>query len=228
MTSTNWENTFTSLKRGLSTGQYIRTVNFHNTPAYRAKEYQQQLEHCARHFSSVTENDLELFLTTGQWHKAKPGLILAFYNGYCNNFDVMKPLLEHYGFVGWFFVPSEFVSTPLTLQKAFALEHSIRVTDDYEDARVALSWDEVRELDKSHVVASHTKTHSRITLDITQDLEREIVGSQADFERELGHSVKAFAWLFGSEYGVHKEADKYLHEAGYRYLFSNFKIQKLV
>jgi peptidoglycan/xylan/chitin deacetylase (PgdA/CDA1 family) len=227
MTSTNWENVFASLKRGLSVGQYIRTVNFHNTPAYRAKEYKQQLEHYARHFSSVTEADLELFLTTGQWHKTKPGLILVFYNGYRNNFEVMKPLLEHYGFVGWFFVASEFVNTPSHLQKRFALEHSIRVADDYEDARVALSWDEVRELDKSHVVASHTRTHSRIGLDSVADLEREIVGSQRDFERELGHSVKAFAWLFGSEYGVHAEADKFLHVASYRYLFSNFKIQKL-
>jgi hypothetical protein len=77
------------------------------------------------------------------------------------------------------------------------------------------------------VVASHTKTHSHIALDAKQDLEREIVGPQRDFERELGHPAKSFAWLFGSEYGVHGEADKYLHQAGYRYLFSNFKIQKL-
>jgi peptidoglycan/xylan/chitin deacetylase (PgdA/CDA1 family) len=228
MTAAHWENVFTSLRQGLSAGQYIRTVNFHNTPAYRVNEYERQLEHYARHFSSVTEDDLETVLTTGQWHKAKPGLILAFYNGYRNNVDVMKPLLERYGFVGWFFIPSEFVSTPPRLQKAFALEHTMRVLDEYEDARVALSWDEVRELDKQHVIASHTKTHSRITFDATQDLEREIVGSQRDFERELGHFVKSFAWLFGSEYGVHEEADKYLHEAGYHYLFSNFKIQKLV
>jgi peptidoglycan/xylan/chitin deacetylase (PgdA/CDA1 family) len=228
MTSTNWENVFTSLKQGLSAGQYIRTVNFHNTPAHRTEQYEQQLEHYARHFSSVTEDDLETVLTTGQWCKAKPGLILAFYNGYRNNFDVMKPLLEHYEFVGWFFTPSEFVGTPPPLQKAFALEHTMRVVDEYEDGRVALSWDEVRELEKQHVVASHTKTHSRITLDVARDLEREIVGSQQDFVRELGHPVKAFAWLLGSEYGVHKAADKYLHKAGYRYLFSNFKIQKLV
>jgi peptidoglycan/xylan/chitin deacetylase (PgdA/CDA1 family) len=223
-----WEQTFTSLQQNLQQGAYIRAVNFHNTPAYRAKQYEKQLEHCAHYFSAVTENDLEAFLTTGQWHKEKPGLIPAFYNGYRNNFDVIKPLLERYGFVGWFFIPSEFVSTPTPLQKTFALEHTMKVVEnEYEDERVALSWDEVRELDKGHVVASHTKTHSRITLDVPQDLEREIVGSQHDFERELGHSVKSFAWLFGSEYGVHLEADKYLHEADYRYLFSNFKIQKL-
>jgi hypothetical protein len=224
-----WENIFTSLKKGLSGGQYIRSVNFHNTPVYRVKEYERQLEFCQHYFSSVNEDDLESFLTTGQWHKDKSGLIPAFYNGYRNNFYVMKPLLEHYGFIGWFFVPTEFVSTPPALQKAFALEHTMRVLEEeYEDGRVALSWDEVRELDKHHVVASHTKTHSRISLDVNQDLELEIVGSQRDFERELGHSVKSFAWLFGSEYSVHPEADRYLHEADYRYLFSNFKIQKLV
>jgi hypothetical protein len=223
-----WEQTFNSLQQGLRQGTYLRAINFHNTPAYRVEAYEQQLEFCQHYFSAVTEEDLERFLSAGQWHKDKPGLIPAFYNGYRNNFDVMKPLLERYGFVGWFFVPSEFVSTPPRLQKAFALEHTMRVVEnEYEDGRVALSWDEVRELEGHHIIASHTKTHSRISLDVSQDLELEIVGSQRDFERELGHSVKSFAWLFGSEYRVHPEADKYLHQAGYRFLFSNFKIQKL-
>lgn len=219
---------FAFLQLRFLTGSYLRSINYHNTPAASAAWYERQLAFYATHFSSVNERDLESFSTTGRWHKAKPGLIHAFYNGARNNYDVMKPLLEHYGFVGWFFIPSDFASTAPPLQRSFAEAHGIRlIPDEYPDGRIAMSWQEIRELDGSHVVASHTKTHSRISPDSTKDVQREIVASQQDFERQLGHKVSSFAFLSGSALGIDPEADRYLHEAGYRFLFSNFKVQKL-
>jgi len=219
---------FNPLASKFLNGNYIRSVNYHNTPVAKADWYERQLEFYAQHFSSVTEAELAHFLTTGQWCKDKPGLIHAFYNGYRNNYDVLKPLLEHYGFVGWFFIPSDFVSTHPFQQVDFAEAHRLRlVPDEYPDGRYALSWSEVRELSEDHVIASHTKTHSLISPDSPADMQREIVMSQQDFENELGRKVDAFAWLSGSDYGQHPEADAYLLEAGYKYLFSNFKIQKV-
>ena len=46
-------------------------------------------------------------------------------------------------------------------------------------------------------------------------------------EAELGAVVEIFCWLEGAAIGVNAEADAMLRDAGYRYLFSNFKIQKL-
>ena len=91
-----------------------------------------------------------------------------------------------------------------------------------------MTWDELLELDQKHVIACHTKTHSRLTRESPDTLLRqEIIESKEELEHHLGHEVSAFAWLYGSEYGVNPKADSYLHEAGYRYLVSNFKIQKL-
>ncbi len=217
-----------TLQQRFLSGNYLRSLNYHNTPAAKTACYEQQLACYAQHFSGVSETDLDAFLTTGRWHKDKPGLIHAFYNGYRNNYEVLKPLLERYGFVGWFFVPSDFASAEPAQQRAFAEAHRIRlVPDEYPDGRFALSWQEIRELDQTHVVASHTKTHSLIAHDSPESMQREIVASQQDFVERLGHQVRAFAWLSGSDYGVHPEADAHLLEAGYKYLFSNFKIQKL-
>ncbi|HZY69081.1 MAG TPA: hypothetical protein VFE52_10855, partial [Devosia sp.] len=58
-------------------------------------------------------------------------------------------------------------------------------------------------------------------------LESEIVGSQQDFTRELGHTVRSFAWLFGGAYGENRLADAMVDRAGYEFLFSNFKVQRL-
>lgn len=220
-------NTLTDLQQKFLKGSYVRSINYHNTPVVRVREYEKQLAFYSQYFCGVSEEDLALFLTTGRWHKDKPGLIHAFYNGYRNNYDVMKAPLENYGFIGWFFIPTAFASLK-EKQLEFAEKHTIKViANEYTDGRYALNWQEIKDLDKKHVIASHTKTHSPIAEDSVVDIEREILGSQTDFAHYLGHKVSSFAWLSGSPYGVQKKADRYLLEAGYQYLFSNFKIQKL-
>jgi hypothetical protein len=224
----DWLNVFKSLQLGLVKGSYIRTINFHNTPLVKKDLYERQLAFCQPYFSSVSQADLDSFFSTGAWHKDKPGLIPVFYEGYRNNFDVAAPLAEKYGFVGWFFVPSAFPSVPVAEQRAFAEAHHIGTVEEYEHGRIAMTWDELRELDKKHVIACHTKHHERLTPDSPDELLRqEIIESKQELEQQLGHEVSSFAWLYGSEYGVNAKADSYVREAGYRYLFSNFKIQKL-
>ena len=226
--SVRWERTLESLQQGLARGSYLRTINFHNTALGRRDDFERQLAFCQQHFSSVTEADLNTLFETGRWHKDKPGLIPIFFEGYRNNFEVAAPLAEAYGFSGWFFVPSAFPGTPLDAQHSFAKRHSIGIIDEDRDKRLAMTWDELRELSHKHVIASHTQTHSRLTHDSSdEELRREIVDAKAELERELGKEVTTFAWLYGSEVGVNARADRYLHEAGYRYLLSNFKIQRL-
>src|ERR671913_868262 len=202
-------------------GAVIRTVNFHLTPARRTMEYDRQFACYAAHFASVTANDLDYVTRTGQWKKPKPGLILAFYNGYRNNFEVARPLLEKHGLVGWFFVVTGLVNA--ADQRAFAVDHNITCQDDESaDGRLALSWDEVAALDGPHVVASHTRSHSRACIDPTR-LEDEVGGSQEDFVRRLGHPVRAIAWKGGAAYGEYQAADQVVDAAGFQFVVSNLK-----
>jgi len=218
-----------ALARSFAAGAPIQAVNFHNTPAYRAAEYDRQLGALAERFGPVTEDDLAAFLATGRWTRPRPGVVIALYNGYRNNFDVMRPLLEKHGLVGWFVVASGYVDCPVGEQLAFGAAHTLATVDgEYPDGRYALSWDEVRALDRAgHVVASHTRTHTRVSGDDARALEAEIVGSQEDFRRELGHPVRAFAWLMGGAYGENPLADALVDRAGYEFLFSNFRVQRL-
>ncbi len=220
--------TVRALEPLLATQPLIRTVNFHNTPRARHAEYERQLEQYSRSFSAVGEDDLDEYLKTGRWHKPKPGLIVAFYNGYRNNYDVSLPLLERYGFIGWFFVATGFVGTAPAEQQAFAAKHTLTtVKDEYADGRYALSWDELKEIDRKHVVASHTRTHAKLAAEDPKTLEGEILGPQHDFETHLRHRVRSFASLSGAPYGEQKEADTLIEAARYHFVFSNFKIQRL-
>lgn len=139
-----------ALVRAFAGGPPIRAVNFHNTPVHRAEEYDRQLGALAERFGPVTEDDLAAFLATGRWTRSRPGVVIALYNGYRNNFDVMRPLLERHGLVGWFFVASGYVGCPVAEQLAFGAAHTLAtIPDEYPDGRYALSWDEVRELDRA-------------------------------------------------------------------------------
>ncbi|GEO16028.1 polysaccharide deacetylase family protein [Microvirga aerophila] len=206
-------------------GAVIRTVNFHLTPERRRADYERQFALYAQYFDPVTAEDLDRVMTTGQWHKSRPGLILAFYNGYRNNFDVARPLLDRHGLVGWFFVITGFVSA--ADQWSFAADHNITCeSDETLGTRIALSWDEVATLDGAHVVASHTRTHSAASV-TREKLWDEASGSQDDFIHRLGHPVRAIAWNGGAAYGEHPEADQAVDAAGFQFVVSNLRIQRL-
>ena len=217
------------LNSSFSRGAYIRAINFHNTPHFRLKDYEKQLAYYSEHFEPVSVKDLDTFFETKRWGKNKPGLIMNFFNGYRNNFDVFYPLLEKYGFIGWFFVATDFLTIPAEKQKDYAQAHTLGlVQNEYNDSRYSLSWNEVREISKRHVIASHTKTHSELLTSSTdKEIKREIIESKREIERQIQNEVSAFAWLGGKEYSGNPSASQYLKQAGYRYLFSNLKIEKI-
>ncbi|SFS12486.1 polysaccharide deacetylase family protein [Sphingomonas jatrophae] len=206
----------------------IRVVNYHNTPAYRADDYDRELAALAERYAPVTEDDLAAFFASGHWAGGRPGVIVALYNGYRNNHDVMRPLLERHGLVGWFFAVTGWTSCPPDDQRAFAARRTLAlVPGEYADGRHALSWDELKSLDQGHVVASHTRNHARIAADDADGQQAEIVGAQDDFREHLGHPVRSFAWLLSGTWGHSAPTDACLERAGYEFLFSDFKLQRL-
>ena len=216
------------IEKMLASGPIIRAVNFHNTSRARAGQYDRELAHYSQVFSSVNEEELDEYLTTGRWRKPKPGLIIAVYEGYRNGYDVFAPLLERHGLIGWFFIITGFLNTAVGKQLAYAQSHEIDMeTHEYPDGRYALTWEQVRELDRKHVIASHARSHTELATLDTATVEREVVGSQEDFEKHLGHKVRAFASLTGPPYGENPASDRLIAAAGYDFVFSNFKIQRL-
>lgn len=216
------------VEKMLASSPIIRAVNFHNTSRARAGQYDRELAHYSQAFSSVNEEELDEYLTTGRWRKPKPGLIVAVYEGYRNGYDVFAPLLERYGFIGWFFIITGFLNSTVANQLVYAQGHEIDMeTREYPDGRYAFTWEQVRELDRKHVIASHARSHTQLSILDPAAVEREVVGSQEDFEKRLGHKVRAFASLTGPSYGENSTADRFIAAAGYDFVFSNFKIQRL-
>ena len=224
--------TFTELAYTLAeefaTHPLIRAVNFHNTPRAQADQYERQIAQYSQYFSSVNEDELETYLTTGEWHKEKPGLIVSVFEGYRNSYDVLVPLLEKHGFVAWFFMITGFINTPVANQRDFAEHHDIdMLTHEYLDGRYALTWDELRQLDKKHVIASHTRSHTLLSQLDPAVQRQEVIGAQEDFKKNLGHPVRAFVSLTGPAYAENQAIDELIDAAGYGLVFSNFRVQRI-
>lgn len=218
------------LAEGMARGRAMRLVNFHATPRYREEEFRRQMADYAVRFEPVTPANFAAAVA-GEWPHERPGLMPALFEGYRDNLDVMVPILEEFGFTGWFFVPSGFLSVPHAEQRSYAAAHDLFLPDqdEYPDDRIALTWDEAREIRRrGHAFACHTRTHNEVKPDTPRAvLEEEIVDAMAEMTRELGAAPEIFCWLEGAAVGVNPEADAMLREAGFHYLFSNFKIQKL-
>ena len=101
----------------------------------------------AGRFAPVFYDDLVGLVTTGDWPHERPGVVLNFFDGFRDNFEVAAPILDRLGLVGWFFVVSGWVATPPREQRSFAARHLIDLPYDEEDlppdGRLALSPDEV-------------------------------------------------------------------------------------
>jgi peptidoglycan/xylan/chitin deacetylase (PgdA/CDA1 family) len=226
-----------ALYRALASGRYVRAVNFHATPQRLAERLEEQLLRLTAAFAPVSYGDLARFVETGEWSRDRPGVILNFFDGFRDNFEVVLPILDRLGMIGWFFVISGWVTTPPEDQGAFARRHSINLPYHEEDlpadGRLALSPDELRSLaDRGHVVASHTRTHVSASPGSATNLppavlEREAAASRHDLEGIVGRTVGALAWLEGAALGANAGADEALARAGYGLLFANHAVQRV-
>ena len=221
--------TATELAHGLRNGRAFRLINFHATPSTRRAEYRRQIAACAGHYSSLSAEGLHHVMSGGTMPD-KPMLVPVLFEGFRDNHDVILPILEEFGFKAWFFVPSHFLNVDPHRQRIFAARHHLHYgPDEYPGERIALNWTELRAAHAhGHLVACHSRNHTALYPD-TPDavLHDEIVVAKQELEQGLGASVDTFCYLYGAEYGLNPRADALLIEAGFRYLFSNFRLQKL-
>jgi peptidoglycan/xylan/chitin deacetylase (PgdA/CDA1 family) len=199
---------------------YIRCLNYHDVPADQADNFEQQLRFYAQEFEPV-DRDGFAALHTDRWRASKPGLMLSFDDGLRSHADIAAPLLEAYGFTGWFMVPPAFVDAEPEEQRTFALDHSIQYADPRShDPRIAMTWDDVRRLDRRHVIGCHSWDHTRLTDSLSpRALELQTHHAKQRLENILRHEVAAFAWVGGEEWSYSRRAAEAIEQAGFTFAF---------
>jgi len=223
--------------RALAEGRYVRVVNFHATPRRVTGGFEEQISRLAESFAPVSHDDLMGLIVRGEWPHDKPGVILSFFDGFRDNYEVAAPILDRLGLLGWFFLISGWISYRPEDQRAFADRHMMNLPYDESDfpegGRLALSPGEIEDLARrGHVIASHTQGHTTVSPEFAPDLSpgalaREVGGSKRTLENLAGRPVRALAWREGTPLGADWRADGALSDAGYELLFANHAVQRI-
>jgi peptidoglycan/xylan/chitin deacetylase (PgdA/CDA1 family) len=201
-------------------GHYIRAVNYHDVPPALANAFAAQIAFFREHFEIVGATGLAELLS-GRWVHDRPGLILTFDDGLRSHADVVAPVLDRHGVAGWFMVPGGFVDAPAAEQMLYAAAHRITHSSHaYDDARIAMTWADVRRLRQRHEICCHTWTHCRLGASLApNEIIREIPQAKARLEAAVGGPVDAFAWVGGEEAAYSHAAARAIDDARFRFSF---------
>lgn len=200
-------------------GPHVRCVNYHSVPPERAEAFDRQVRWFADRYEFVGPKELAA-LIEGHWPHRRPGVLFSFDDGCRTHAEVVAPVLEKHGAVGWFSVPSGFCDVPEAEQRAWAREHAISAWAPPGDPRLAMTWEQVRELDRRHVIVSHTRDHVRLAEALGEEaVRRQIFDDKRALEARLGHEVLAFAWVGGEEFAYSAAGARAIEAAGFRFAF---------
>ena len=212
----------------IAAGRYVVCANYHATPRTKLRDYRDDFKYFKENFYSVQYEDFERLAAGEPWWKDKPGLMINIFEGYRAHYDVMLPLLDEIDFTGFFYIIPGYIESK-TDAAIIADYHYIReVKDEYSDGRIALSWEETAEIGENHVLVNHSYSHF-IPYDSCGEgtLHDEIIFSRELVEKRIGKAVNVFCWLGGISWGKYPAADEMIKTAGYEYLVSNDKVERV-
>ena len=193
----------------------VRAIHYHGISGAQVEIFEAHLRFYAQHYRSIDAQDFMNF-QNGVWNNDRPGLILSFDDGLKSHAEIVAPLLEKYGFTGWFFLPVGFIDTPPAEQITFAKRHRIDYIYEVHEQQIAMSWDDIRRLAEHHEIGCHTHTHYRFSESTPKDrLKQEIWEPKARLEEELERKVSAFCWVGGEEASYCEAAACEISKAGY-------------
>jgi peptidoglycan/xylan/chitin deacetylase (PgdA/CDA1 family) len=193
-------------RRRLS-GPALLAVNYHKTPVSEMESLEGHLRWYRDAFEPISPEQLDRFLS-GDWHSAKPGLMIHFDDGNLDNAVVAAPLLEKYHMTGWFHVITD------------NLDRTSRPGAPSDEW---MKWSHARELvRKGHAICSHTCSHRRLKPNVPDtEVAHEVMDSYDRILSETGQAPLGFCWPGGEPDTYDPRAFKGI-VARYRYAFPGF------
>lgn len=212
------------LHKVIAAGGYQRTLHYHNTPHFHKKLYEEQMDFIQKNYVTYNLDDINNKLKYGEASilekSEKKSIVIGFFDGYRNNFDVMYSILEERGLTAWYLLVADFLNTPVGEQEKMLEPYLMQyVLGEYEDGRYAMSWEEAKRAGASHVLVNHSSTHTFMKSETPKDkLEYEIYHSHQLIKENTGIEPKVFSWLGGADYETNPSASGMLRETRYQYL----------
>lgn len=169
----------------------------------RAEVFDRQISDFLKMGYDIISYDDLIAYQKGERALKKRTILIAFDDGYEENYTIALPIIEKY-------------QIPVSI---FVIDNQVGM-DGY------LNWNQIRELSKSGLVAiyTHGKTHYEFDKEGTEKAVADVLEAHEHIEKELGKKVTK---VFTYPYGLYKEETvTALTEAGFVQNFTDNKINK--
>jgi peptidoglycan/xylan/chitin deacetylase (PgdA/CDA1 family) len=140
-------------------------------------------------------------------------LAITFDDGYLDNYENARPVLERLSLPATFFVVSQWIGTSVVpwWDERSGVRHSW------------MSWDQVRSLhQKGFEIGGHTQTHVDLGQVGAVEAREEIRGARLALERQLAARVGLFAYPYGGRNNMTDSNRAAVKAAGFRCCCSSF------
>jgi peptidoglycan/xylan/chitin deacetylase (PgdA/CDA1 family) len=141
----------------------------------------------------------------------EPMVVLTMDDGYRENFLCLRAVTEEEGIPVSLFISTDYMSA----------DHGFEHDKKWKlDSFLPLTWEQLKYMSRTGFeIGSHTRSHFDCGSTDRAALEREIVGSKIDLERQLGQPIEYFAFPWGKPENMSPEAVQ-LAQKTYAYFFS--------
>jgi peptidoglycan/xylan/chitin deacetylase (PgdA/CDA1 family) len=170
--------------------------------------------HCRfyqRHFRVVALREIVDRITLGL--PLDRHLAITFDDGYRDNFENARPVLEKLSLPATFFVVTEWIETDV-----------VPWWDRARDVRHPwMTWEEVRGLHRrGFEIGAHTRSHVDLGKVPPAEAVGEVLGGRLHLERQLGARVDSFAYPYGGRKHVTEANRQVVKSAGFQCCCSAF------
>ena len=187
-------------------GTYLPILLYHYPPP----NFEQQLRHLEQAGYTVIDLDQALAGLRGEALPTKP-VVITFDDGFAAQMNAYTILARHHMKATYYIVDAGAASR-------WCIGAGRRYGDPLQPPGGCgdgyLTWDQVRQLDKSGLItiAGHTVNHRNLASLSEVDQRFEIINGKAQLEAQLGHSIRHFAYPYG---GFNATTLQLVREAGY-------------
>ncbi len=206
--------------QGKSSDPALRLIYCHYVFDDQIPAFEQKIAFLSQHGRFISSDEVLELVEQGT--PLRENLFhISFDDGFRNIVTNALPVLERFSIPSTFFVPTSVIGADYDVVRDYCLN-----TTHYPRVFEMASWDDLRHANaQGMTIASHTRTHSRLSsISISESLlEDEISGSKQDIERHLGTACRHFSWPYGSIADADPASLQAVRRAGYASCFGAYR-----